>query len=376
MLVSDAAPDTGRNRSRYGARPVSGELAVSGWAASAPLRADLAGGTLDLWPLYLLHENSSTVNVALDLRARATYQPGGRRWELRAGDHGARRRLAASALADAANESRDGDPFALVLRVLAHTGLRQAGRLTTTVDGPPGGGIGGSSALLVALYGLACRAAGGPLRRQELPSLARDLEAQVLGFPTGVQDYYPAIYGGALQLHYRPGETRMERLPVDLEALERRLMLVYSGQPHASAPSNWRLYRRRIEGDPTARDGFEAIARAAVAAGEALRQGDWRALGRAMTADWKARQGIDPTLAPPDLRRLERAGLEAGAAAAKGCGAASGGCMLFLLRDPADRQTVTAAAEAVAALVLPVRIARSGLRVRRVAAATSSRMAP
>ena len=116
----------------------------------------------------------------------------------------------------------------------------------------------------------------------------------MLGFPTGVQDYYPAIYGGALQLHYRPGETRMERLPVDLEALERRLMLVYSGQPHASAPSNWRLYRRRIEGDPTARDGFEAIARAAVAAGEALRQGDWRALGRAMTADWKARQGIDP----------------------------------------------------------------------------------
>ena len=365
MPVSDAAARTGHGRSRYGDRTAGGKFDVSGWVASAPLRADLAGGTLDLWPLYLLHSDSSTVNMALALRARATYEPGGRLWELRAGDHGARLQLAASALTDAATESRDGDPFALVLRVLAHTGRRQAGRLTTTVDGPPGGGIGGSSALLVALYGLACRATGRPLRRQELASLARDLEAQVLGFPTGLQDYYPAIYGGALQLHYRPGRTRMERLPVDLDALERRLMLVYSGQPHASGPSNWRLYRRRIEREPAARDGFEAIARAALAAGEAMRGGDWGGLGHAMTADWKARQDIDGTLAPPDLRRLERAGLEAGAAAAKGCGAASGGCMLFLLRDPQDRQTVTAAVEVVAGRVLPVRIARSGLRVQR-----------
>ena len=339
---------------------------MSRWTSSAPLRADLAGGTLDLWPLYLLHARASTVNIALTLRARAVYEPGGSRWNLRAGDQGTRRDLAASALEEATNRGRDGDPFALVLRVLAHTGLRRPGRLTTTVDGPSGGGIGGSSALLVALLGLAYRAAGHPLRRRTLADLARDLEAQVLGFPTGVQDYYPAIYGGALQLHYRPGETRMERLPVDFDALEQRLMLVYSGDPHTSAPSNWRLFRRRIEGDAAARDGFEAIARAAGAAGEALRDGDWAALGRAMNADWAARKSIDAKLAPAGLQRLERVGLEAGANAAKGCGAASGGCMLFLFRDPAAREPVTAAVEAVAGKVLPVRIARGGLRVSRL----------
>ncbi len=334
------------------------------WMASAPLRADLAGGTLDLWPLYLLHARSSTVNVALTLRARATYVPGGRHWELRAGDHGAQRQVTVSALSDAADESRDGDLFGLVLRVLSHTGLQRPGRLTTTVEGPAGGGLGGSSALLVALYGLVCRAAGQATRRRDLADLARDLEAQLLGFPTGVQDYYPAIYGGALQLHYRPGRPRVERLQVDLDGLERRLVLAYSGKPHASAPSNWRLYRRRIEADPKACEGFEAIARAAVDAGNAMRQDDWRGLGRAMSADWQARQSIDTKLAPPDLCRLERAGLAAGAAAAKGCGAASGGCMLFLLRDPDDRPQVTAAIESVDARVLPVRIARGGLRVR------------
>src|SRR5207253_11379842 len=38
--------------------------------SSAPTRADLAGGTLDIWPLYLFHAGASTVNFALSLRAR------------------------------------------------------------------------------------------------------------------------------------------------------------------------------------------------------------------------------------------------------------------------------------------------------------------
>ena len=38
--------------------------------SSAPTRADLAGGTIDIWPLYLFHAGASTVNFALSLRAR------------------------------------------------------------------------------------------------------------------------------------------------------------------------------------------------------------------------------------------------------------------------------------------------------------------
>src|SRR3977135_4345164 len=37
---------------------------------SAPTRADLAGGTIDIWPLYLFHAGATTVNFALSLRAR------------------------------------------------------------------------------------------------------------------------------------------------------------------------------------------------------------------------------------------------------------------------------------------------------------------
>jgi D-glycero-alpha-D-manno-heptose-7-phosphate kinase len=35
--------------------------------AQAPCRADLAGGTIDLWPLYLFHPGALTLNFALEV---------------------------------------------------------------------------------------------------------------------------------------------------------------------------------------------------------------------------------------------------------------------------------------------------------------------
>src|SRR5689334_12269069 len=34
--------------------------------AKAPCRVDLAGGTIDIWPLYLFHRNAVTVNFAVN----------------------------------------------------------------------------------------------------------------------------------------------------------------------------------------------------------------------------------------------------------------------------------------------------------------------
>src|SRR4029453_8325679 len=44
--------------------------------ATAPTRIDLAGGTLDIWPVYLFHPGSVTVNVAIDRRAWCRVETG------------------------------------------------------------------------------------------------------------------------------------------------------------------------------------------------------------------------------------------------------------------------------------------------------------
>lgn len=41
---------------------------------SAPTRIDLAGGTIDIWPLYLFHPGAQTLNAAISLRARAVLE--------------------------------------------------------------------------------------------------------------------------------------------------------------------------------------------------------------------------------------------------------------------------------------------------------------
>ena len=51
-------------------------------SASAPARVDIAGGTLDIWPLYLWHPGARTVNAAVTLRATTPVTPIGRGIEI------------------------------------------------------------------------------------------------------------------------------------------------------------------------------------------------------------------------------------------------------------------------------------------------------
>jgi hypothetical protein len=46
--------------------------------AKAPCRVDLAGGTLDIWPLYLHHANACTVDCGGPLYDVRPADPGGR----------------------------------------------------------------------------------------------------------------------------------------------------------------------------------------------------------------------------------------------------------------------------------------------------------
>ena len=374
--------------------------------ASAPLRVDLAGGTLDLWPLYLLHPGASTVNVALQLRARARYEPAsaststsndsGQKWHLISEDRNVATTLTPAQVRSDSLES--GDPFALTRAAIRHFGPVRPGTLTTRVDGPPGGGISGSSALMIALCGVLERLPGESRRataaarstsfatrrahREQLVPLARDLECRVLGYPAGIQDYYPALFGGVQQLRYLPGRIERHRLDrvsagglgvrnpsdgIDRQQLQSRLLLAFGGRPHRSWPSNWSLFHRRIEGDSACQAGFDKISHAAARAAKALRNGGRRRfvdLAAAMRADWEARKQMDHRLAPNELLRLEKVGVEAGAWAAKGCGAAAGGCMLFLLKRATDRDRVQRALIAAGASMVPMTIAASGLRVR------------
>lgn len=308
---------------------------MTGVTASAPCRADLAGGTIDIWPLGLLHPGALTVNVAIPVRVVLEVSTGataGEVWHV--GPDGISSRLTA------AEAARD-------LTAAVVLALRPAGGVAVTVrsQAPVGSGIGGSSSYAVALASAVAALAGEALAPTRLVALCRDLEARVLATLTGCQDHWAAVCGGVLALHLEPGGERVEPLTVDAGWLGPRLTVVFTGLPHHSGMVNWEVVRRRLDGDAAVVDGFDRIVAAARRARSGLVARDAGAVAEAMAADWEARRSLAPEVCPPELGAAVEQALAAGALAVKACGAGGGGS-LALWHQPGDSEQLVAAIRA------------------------------
>ena len=115
--------------------------------SSAPTRIDLAGGTLDIWPLYLFHEGAQTLNVAISLRAHCRIRPRtDRRIVIVSEDTGKR------VEADHWSALRD-NARAAAARQAAPPFSGRGSRGHDPSESPVGAGIAGSSALNIAVCG-------------------------------------------------------------------------------------------------------------------------------------------------------------------------------------------------------------------------------
>jgi D-glycero-alpha-D-manno-heptose-7-phosphate kinase len=316
-----------------------------GVTARAWCRADLAGGTLDIWPLGLFHPGARTVNVAIDLAVTVRVRPA-EVYRVRQGESVVE---AASAAELAA--SPEG---ALVGVVAAELALPPV-EIELASESPRGGGLGGSSAMVIALIAavekLQDREPSTPAARVRL---ARDLEARLMKLPTGIQDHYPGQLGGALEIRMAPGGEVVRRLGVDLEALGESLLVVYSGVSHFSAGQNWQVVRRRLDGERESVELFSGIAAAAAELSEALEAGDFPRVGFLMGREWSFRRRLAEGVSTPELERLLAAARESGAWGGKACGAGGGGC-LAILCPPERRADVAAALTAAGGQVLRAR---------------------
>ncbi len=322
---------------------------------SAPTRNDLAGGTIDIWPLYLAHDGACTVNAAISLRAHAAIEPRtDGRVVLESIDTD--KRVEAARWQDL---NPRGDLPLLVL-LARHYGLANA-TLTTRGESPAGAGIAGSSALAIAVAGALARWSGAPDDDELLLQTAMNVECQTIRVPTGVQDYRPALYGGVAAVELRTDAIRRVTIDVDPRQLERRIVLAYTGAPRNSGTNNWEITKRHIDGDAFIFDCFERIRDTAVSLRHALERGDWDEVGRQIAAEWDNRKRLAPGVSTPKIDNLIAAAKAAGATAAKVCGAGGGGC-LFCYGPPEARAAIEQALSRGEAQVLDFTIEADGLR--------------
>ena len=329
--------------------------------SKAPTRVDFAGGTLDIWPLYLFHPGAVTVNAAISRYASCvieTHAYGDHRIKLVSRD--IKREESFTSFGALVKAKRYRLPLLaeIVKFFQPHGGFT----LTTDSEAPAGAGIGGSSAMAVAICAALDRFTGAGKSKVDWIHISRDAEAIVIRVPTGTQDHYPPAFGGAAAIQLPPGGEHRVELRVNLNELERRVVVCYTGKPRQHGINNWEVYKAHIGGKRAVQNSLERISDVAQKMRRALEKPDWHEAGRLMREEWSFRKSNLPTISTKTIDRVIDSARRNGALAGKVCGAGGGGCVVLLI-EPEARERVEAAIVEAGGEILPMRIDRQGVQV-------------
>jgi D-glycero-alpha-D-manno-heptose-7-phosphate kinase len=253
----------------------------------------------------------------------------------------------------------------LILRLVKSFGLKDGVRVEVESQAPAGSGLGGSSAIAIALTRALAEWCRVSLSNDELVEHAKSVETQTIRVPTGYQDYWGAVYGGVHA--YEMGlNGRVRVMPLGSEAfhreLERHLLLVYTGKPRFSGGNNWELFKRHIDGERPTVEFFERLKENALFMKAALEKESVSLTAEALNRDWATRRAMLPTMTTVEIDRLIEEMSRHGALAARVCGAGGGGCVA-LLADPQRRDTMTRLVRGMGMEVIATRISRTGVVV-------------
>src|SRR6195256_517902 len=329
--------------------------------SKAPTRVDFAGSTLDIWPLYLFHPGSVTLNAAISLYASCrieTQAPGDERIRLLSRD--TQREESFASFAELVKGKRYRLP--LLAEIVKFFQPEGGFTLTTDSEAPAGAGIGGSSAMAVAICAVLDRFTGAGKSKVDWIHISRDAEAIVINVPTGTQDHYPPAFGGAAAIELPPGGEHRVELRVNLDELERRVVVCYTGKPRQHGINNWEVYKAHIGGKLAVQNSLERISDVAQKMRLAFEKPDWPEAGRLMREEWSFRKRNLPTISTKTIDRVIENARRNGALAGKVCGAGGGGCVVLLV-DPDARGRVETSIRESGAEVLPMTIDRQGVQV-------------
>ncbi|MEK6282356.1 MAG: GHMP kinase [Acidobacteriota bacterium] len=328
--------------------------------SSAPTRVDLAGGTIDIWPLYLFHPGAVTVNFATSLRANCqikTRDDG--RILLESRDRKVAFETELAALEDLIREER----LELISKLVHFFKPTTGFHLIANSEAPAGAGMGGSSALAIACIGALNRLVGDRYDARKFITIAANIETTVIRVPAGFQDYYSAQYGATSCIHFRADGIKREHLRVEERKLEERISICYTGEPRLSGTNNWDIFKRHIDGDPELFTLFDGIRDSGQRMRDALLADNWNEVGEIMRAAYPNRKRLAPGVTTPQMDKLVEKALANGAEAAKVCGAGGGGCIAFLCSEGRKKDVESALAAEAGAEVIDWKFSAEGLTV-------------
>jgi len=319
----------------------------------SPVRIDLAGGTLDIWPLSTIFAPSVCVNIAIDLFVKVKVQ-----------------KVSGSAVVIevlhwgktinyySCVKEKDKTLFHRMLDIFPVKGYR----FTVDCKSPAGAGLGGSSALVIAFLTALIRTKGLKISTKELVDIAKNIEARHLGIPTGVQDYVASIKGGLSLIHSNHDGFSFKSLKINKKEIEKRVSLFYSGQSRISATANWLMFKKAIEGDKKTLTIFKAIAKNSLSVKKEITSSNYDKLGRLLDKENSLREQLGSAVIPASMKKLFKIAKDNGGFP-KICGAGGGGCFI-IWHKPNKKEKVLSALKEAGVTNLPFKLASPSIIIK------------
>ena len=306
---------------------------MKNYSYSAQMRADLAGGTLDIWPFYLMVENSVTVQMALSLSCSCnlTINKNSNQVTLKTGSQ--------SFVYSSVKEFLDveDENLALLQSVVQYFKPPFGFQLEWSSDSPQGGGLGSSSCL--AVLWVKCFSEWLEYKFDFFESLylCRDLEARAMGTFAGFQDYIiplqsieksSEISRSINIIYWEALKPRIVTLDLP-ESVQKHLVLIDTGVSHHSGRSNWEGIKSYLENSDFLNQCRDIALDMAKACMEDIQK--WPELFR---REYELRKQFHKGYIPVEVEHLQKSWFaEAGVKALKMMGAGGGGCALLWTED-------------------------------------------
>ncbi len=301
----------------------------------APLRLGLAGGGTDVSP-YSEDFGGAVLNATIDRFAFAFIEPSADgHIHFIASDLEADERFPLDL--DSLRDAELSLHAAVYRRMIREFGDNQPLAVTvrTSVDAPPGSGLGSSSALVVALVEAFRALMDLPLGPYEVAHLAYEIERVDLGLSGGKQDQYAAAFGGVNYIEFMAGNRvivnplRVSRTV--LSEFETSLVVCFTGISRRSEAIIDQQRQGMAQKSARTIDSLHQLKADALEMKLALLRSDIERMAKVLDNSWKAKKETASGISTSTIESLHGEAMAAGALAGKVSGAGGGGFMMFIV---------------------------------------------
>ncbi len=320
--------------------------------AKSATRVDLAGGTLDLWPLSTLVANATTVNCSISCYTTVEFKKSDK-MSVFVESPDFKEKFEFSNLTDFFNK-KDSKLSILqeAFSVLADekSGL---GEWVIKSESPAGSGLGGSSSLLISMLKVLFNINGEDYSEKSIIESAKNIESRVLRTPAGIQDYFSPVKEGLNLIEYKEAGFERTDMSETLSFWKDSITIVDSQIKHHSGMNNWDILKKYIDQDEKVVKAIESISKVSIDTKKALEAKSMDALIDCFKGELEARKAVSDSYINDELSAfLDKLSKVDDVLSLKVCGAGGGGCVLVLHKSK-NKTNVQESLKAMGVSVLP-----------------------